>query len=230
MAENEKNILWKAWHKFIRRKTTFYCKHGKDAIRFFPEVFNINEKYISGYWQSEKYFKDYEDDIRKLYSFPAINDVENKHIAMMAMDTESVSLHVRRGDYLNEPLLNGICEEKYYESAISEIKKRVNNPLFFVFSNDIPWCRVHFKQENIIFVDNNTGQNSYRDMQLMSFCKHHIIANSSFSWWGAWLGSKEGITIAPRKWFNGVNDCDMDIYPLKWIRININREVSYERC
>lgn len=219
LAENENNILWKVWHRFIRRKDTFYCKYGKDAVRFFPEVFCLDEKYISGYWQSEKYFKNCEDDIRKLYSFAPFDDLENNQIAMMAKNTESVSLHVRRGDYLNEPLLKGICEDRYYEAAMKEIYKKVDKPVFFVFSNDIPWCREHFTQNNIIFINNNTGANSFRDMQLMSLCKHHIIANSSFSWWGAWLGAKNGITIAPKKWFNGVTDSEMDIYPQGWVCI-----------
>ena len=136
----------------------------------------------------------------------------------MATTTESVSIHVRRGDYLNEPLLNGICDEQYYVAAIEEIKAMVDNPVFFIFSNDILWCKTHFNQINAVFVENNTGKNSYRDMQLMSLCKHHIIANSSFSWWGAWLGKyKDSMICAPTKWMNA--KVSSDVVCADWIKI-----------
>lgn len=219
LAENDQNILWRVWHRLIRRKETFFCKYGKDAIHFFPEVFELDEKYLSGYWQSEKYFMLEEDDIRKVYCFSEFGDSFNIELSQKIREYNSVSIHVRRGDYLQEPLLNGICDEKYYDSAVNALQEQIPNPHFFIFSNDIDWCKNHFKMEKVTFVDRNAGQNSYRDMHLMSLCNHHIIANSSFSWWGAWLGSKNGITIAPRMWFNGVEDNEMDIYPSSWMCI-----------
>ena len=144
--------------------------------------------------------------------------MENIKIASEIKNSESVSLHVRRGDYLNEPMFNGICDVKYYDLAMQKIKHMVDSPVWFIFSNDISWCRKHFTQENVIFVDNNSGENSYRDMQLMSLCKHHIIANSSFSWWGAWLGEQQdAITIAPRRWIKEGQSSDIICH--NWITI-----------
>ena len=218
LGENDKNILWRAWHKLVRRKGTFFCKYGKEAIRYYPEVFNLDEKYLSGYWQSELFFKEEEDEIRKIFSFSPLNEEENIKLADIMQSTESVSLHVRRGDYLNESLLNGICDEKYYEKAIKKIQEKASDPVFFIFSNDIAWCREHFQQDNVVFVENNIKGNSYRDMQLMSLCKHHIIANSSFSWWGAWLGKyKDSMICAPTKWMNA--KVSSDVVCADWIKI-----------
>lgn len=100
---------------------------------------------------------------------------------------------MRLGDYQHEPLLSGICDALYYARAIARIQAEVKNPRFFVFSNDLAWCRAHLEVENVVFVDWNQAEKSYRDMQLMSLCKHHIVANSSFSWWGGLAFPCEGV-------------------------------------
>jgi hypothetical protein len=119
----------------------------------------------------------------------------------------SISIHVRRGDYLNHESYKNICGLNYYCSAIRYIKTLIMDPFFIVFSDDILWCKENLNNilsdTSVIYVDWNTGKESYKDMQLISNCKHNIIANSSFSWWGAWLNTfPNKIIIAPKKWLN----------------------------
>jgi hypothetical protein len=127
---------------------------------------------------------------------------------------------VRRGDYINNVKNNatyGECSLDYYRAAIAYISERVVRPYFFIFSDDISWVQDNLKLDvPCQYVEHNYGVDSYNDMHLMSLCRHHIIANSSFSWWGAWLNSRpEKIVVGPRKWF--VNDNNvMDRFPADW--------------
>jgi len=179
--------------------------------------------YLMGYWQSEKYFADYEEVIRSDFSFKGSLESENLKISTHIQSSNSVSLHVRRGDYVTHASTSKIlntCSVDYYQHAIQYIAERVKSPYFYIFSDNIQWVReninIPFPAE---YIDRNHGSNSFIDMQLMSICKHHIIANSSFSWWGAWLSrNKDQIVIAPHKWFrNGLNDSDL--IPQRWIRL-----------
>ena len=136
----------------------------------------------------------------------------------------SVSIHVRRGDYLTNPVTfqtHGLCDIDYYKKAIDEILDLVDKPHFFIFSDDQSWAK-----SNIIFgaptdyVMHNNSLKNYEDLRLMSYCRHHIIANSSFSWWGAWLGNNpEKIVIAPKKWFNDPKIDTTDLIPDTWLRL-----------
>lgn len=180
--------------------------------------------FFIGGWHSEKYFKDIREDVLDSFSFPSIkSSIEYQEVlSIVENTTNSVSIHVRRGDFLtidkNNPYqLGGVATESYYKKALSKIKEKVDSPLFFCFSNDIKWCREFFKDENVVYVTCNTGKDSWRDMYLMSLCKHHINANSTFSWWGVWLSQKEGITICPEKFL--LNKVTKDIYPESWIKI-----------
>ncbi len=124
------------------------------------------------------------------------------------------------GDYVNHPIHGGICTMDYYQQAIDIMKSKIVNPKFFIFSNDIEWCHSHLKLADAVYITGNKGENSYRDMQLMSMCKHNIIANSSFSWWGAWLNNNpDKIVIAPAKWFNDPKINTRDLIPDDWIKI-----------
>lgn len=133
-------------------------------------------------------------------------------------------MHIRRGDYLKEEVkkYHGILEQKYYDSAIEHINEQYNNVHYFVFSDDENFAKEQYGHlENFTIVEGNT-KDAWKDMALMSFCKHHIIANSSFSWWGAWLSeSKESIKIAPKNWFNSeiANFEINNIIPTNWIKI-----------
>lgn len=208
-----KRICWKI---FVNTSLIIVQKHFEYNQKFATMGGN---KYLEGYWQSEKYFGDYSDIIRSDFIFPEL-DNKNQLLASEIRSSYSISLHVRMGDYVNHPLHGGICTLEYYKKAIKIIKENVKTPVFFIFSNDIEWCRSNLDIEKVVYVSGNDGENSYRDMQLMSLCKHNIIANSSFSWWGAWLNNNlKKMVIAPKKWFNDSTINVSDLLPDEWIRI-----------
>jgi hypothetical protein len=133
----------------------------------------------------------------------------------------AISLHVRRGDYANNPktkATHGLCSLDYYQASVRQMAQKVARPHFFIFSDDMEWVQGNLKIDfPCVFVEHNRGAESYNDMRLMSLCKHHIIANSSFSWWGAWLNpNMEKIVIAPRKWFASQTAVP-DLFPAGWI-------------
>lgn len=180
-----------------------------------------DNSYLLGYWQSEKYFSRFEKTIRADFTFSAPLLGKNLDLAARIADTNAVSLHVRRGDYVSNPKTraqHGLCSLDYYRTAVDAIARRVTTAEFFVFSDDIAWAAANLVLPGTChFVSHNTGQDSYVDMHLMSLCRHHIIANSSFSWWGAWLNpGPEKIVIAPKRWFaTGVEA--RDLLPAGWI-------------
>jgi hypothetical protein len=173
-----------------------------------------------GYWQTEKYFESISEELKKDFEF--INKLDDRNLAVMHMilNCNSVSIHIRRGDYINHTLLGGICDLNYYKRAIQLIEEKISEPVFFIFSNDIHWCKRELNLPNAIFVSWNTDKLSYIDMHLMSNCKHNIIANSSFSWWAAWLNkNNEKTVIAPKKWTNDPKHTDIEILPKQWIKL-----------
>ena len=162
--------------------------------------------YIKGYWQSEKYFKEYSHEIRRIFDFRSAMDGRNQEISNSISNGDSISLHIRRGDYITNRKANlelGTAPMSYFKSAIAYITKKVASPRFFVFSDDQLWAKSNLNTGfPTDYIENNKGPCSFFDMQLMSRCRHHIITNSSFSWWGAWLNpDREKIVIGPRKWF-----------------------------
>jgi hypothetical protein len=179
--------------------------------------------YLSGYWQSEKYFSDIRSII--LNEFQLNNEPLglNKELIDKIKSCEAVSLHVRRGDYVSNPIAaayHGTCSVEYYQQAIDMMKAKLSSPHFFVFSDDIPWCKENLRISSpITFIDHN-GDAPYEDLRLMSHCQHFIVANSSFSWWGAWLSDfSQKIVIAPRRWFLTAEKNDRDQVPGTWLRI-----------
>lgn len=179
--------------------------------------------YLSGYWQSEKYFAAVEAQIRADFVFRQPLIGQNAELARQMEAVNSVSLHVRRGDYASNPKTtasHGLCSLDYYRGAIQYIGGRVRQPQFFIFSDDIEWVINNLDVKfPCVYVQNNTGAGSYNDMRLMSMCRNHIIANSSFSWWGAWLNDKPNkIVVAPRKWFANNNDTK-DLFPSGWFSL-----------
>jgi len=209
-------------HRFIdrlRRKVLGRHEHvftevGTGSLAFKPEVFKFKRGLVDGYWQSEKYFLPIAETIRKDFTFMGVSD-RNQELAKSMRDCISVSVHVRRGDYLGAfPVMN----EDYYEPAMHYFADKFDDVHFFVFSNDMAWCKEHLSAKKITFVDWNTGKESPYDMWLMSQCQHNIIANSSFSWWGAWLNPNEGkVVIAPKVWF--YHEETPDVYCNDWIVI-----------
>lgn len=195
----------------------------KDFV-FDPDILSVKGNiYLDGFWQSYKYFEDVDDTIRSDFYFENDVDSTNRQAAGMITACESVSLHIRRGDYVtlaSARACHGLCSLQYYKKAAAIIKDRLNNPVFFVFSDDIPWAKDHLNLDMAtVFIDHN-GSTPHMDMYLMSLCQHHIIANSSFSWWGAWLGKNiEKTVIGPIKWFEHNKFNTQDLMPKEWIRI-----------
>jgi len=186
--------------------------------------FNLVQRdncYYDGYWQSERYFKPVEPLIRQ--HLKSLHELDSYSISLLAEieNSESVSLHIRRGDYIsdkNNKSMFGQCTLEYYKHGIQRIVSQVKNPIFYVFSDDLKWVRENFVEEYFHIVDNSSQP--INDMYLMSRCKHNIIANSSFSWWAAWLNENPAKTvIAPEIWY--INKMyDKDIIPDGWLRIN----------
>jgi hypothetical protein len=203
--------------------------YRENTLRINKQVFNIKPSvYLEGFWQSEQYFNDYEDLVRRSLCFKKTLNHESQKIAdELANQADTISIHVRRGDYVSSKRTNelhGICSIKYYTESIKLISNRLNNPHFYFFSDDPGWVKENLLQavKNASLIEHNMGNESWQDMALMSKCKHHIIANSSFSWWGAWLNpDKEKMVIAPKSWFSSKTDYfdDKDIVPENWIRL-----------
>lgn len=177
-----------------------YIKEKNDIFQ--PEILKLKEGYLSGYWQSEKYFSDIKERIRNTICFKGVN-TERISLQVDKMKAEeSVSIHVRMGDYLSQESVYGnICTREYYRRAVSYILENTNNPIFYIFSDEVDKAIQMLGINNYQLIVDNRGSESYKDMYIMSQCKHHIIANSTFSWWGAWLDDNgDKIVIAPPKW------------------------------
>ncbi len=194
-------------------------------FNFDPEILNLPDNvYLQGFWQTEKYFKSIKNVIRKDFMVKIPPSEANQEIIKEITGLNSVSLHIRRGDYvLNTKVkqIHGICSLAYYTRAITLIAERYPDIHLFVFSDDIGWAKKNLRPHHpLTFVDINDDFTNYEDLRLMSLCKHNIIANSSFSWWGAWLNSNsDKLVIAPKQWFayNGFNTSDL--IPEAWIKI-----------
>jgi hypothetical protein len=197
------------------------------SLRFDKNVFKAGKNcFLSGYFQSEKYFINIRDILLKELTFkePLLDQYFIKTTETIK-NCNSVSLHFRRGDYITNETANkthGLLPLEYYEKAVKLISEKVKNPFFFVFSDEIEWAKEHFKSEfPVVFVE-KSDDNLHSDFRLMSLCKHNIIANSSYSWWAAWLNQNDNkIIISPQKWFSNEqkNLQTSDLIPEKWLRI-----------
>lgn len=181
--------------------------------------------YLVGYWQSEFYFAQYAEKIREDLEWRQPLKEKNSEIAGLILDTRSASIHVRRGDYLNNPkalAMHGVCSVDYYQRGIEALENDGRDRTWFLFSDDPAWAREKIApliHGDVHTVDFNKGEDSHFDMQLMSLCDDHIIANSSFSWWGAWLSVKlNKRVIAPKNWFAGREDTPARC-PSSWQRL-----------
>lgn len=213
----------------VIRKTGFTSVLARRWIEephfhFSPEMLHVPDgTYLCGYWQSEKYFEDAAECIRNEFRFrEPPSEVNKKLVQEIAGENGSaISLHVRRGDYVHNPAVSqvhGRCSLEYYRSAIKYLTDRIPSPCFYVFSDDMDWVRKHFEiPSSHRFIVHNRGESSYEDMRLMSLCQHHIIANSSFSWWGAWLNpDPDKIVVAPENWFADESRTH-DLFPSGWV-------------
>ena len=198
---------------------TFYS-FKEPHFHYTPKILSIpKHSILNGYWQSELYFKNYTQEIRKIFSFCNQLDKKNSLVANDINRNNSISIHVRRGDYLFKENNNHYVDlRKYYLKAVEESSKIFNNPKYFIFTDDSLWVT-----KNLILnypytiVDVNDGLHSFFDMYLMSLCKSNIIANSSFSWWSAWLNNNnDKIVYAPKYWFNDKSIYTNDLIPSSW--------------
>ncbi len=238
--------IWYVLAWFCKKLDPHYIIENPQHPRVYPGMFDyqqvsvdkaLNTKwdiYIEGFWHSEKYFKEYEDIIRKDFTLKKpIDDEKNLKVLEKINNSESVSIHVRRWDYAGTHY-EGICDMEYYKRAIEYIQSKVTNPVFFVLSDDIDWCKENFKEYKIEeYVENGWkpraknltvkgaskhGADAYKNMILMAACKHNIIANSTFSWRGARLNPNPNkIIVAPKKWHANLDY--KDIVPENWVRL-----------
>jgi hypothetical protein len=216
--------------RFLRK---FGLLPSKSGIRYYRQChFHFDERVLKlpdnlcldGYWQSEKYFLDIRDIITDEFTPAELPTDMNLRLAEQISECNSVSLHVRRGDYVANPVTaryHGACGIEYYSRAIDEIKKRVALPHLFVFSDDPGWTAANLSADiPTTFIDHNGTSSCGEDLNLMRLCGHNIIANSSFSWWGAWLNGNPGKTvIAPVQWFKEPGLNTKDLIPEGWLRI-----------
>lgn len=226
--------------RFLRRlNTKNYMKRLQDSSlwffpyrnfyqpdhKFHPEMFTYPKNtYLHGYFQSEKYFANHEDQLRKDFEFLEPAKDRNAEVLEQIRNSNAISIHVRRGDYVTLAAANafhGLMGAEYYAEGARQIASKTGKQhSYFVFSDEPQWAKDNLKfPGETTYIDWNSGKASFEDMRLMSNCKHHIIANSSFSWWGAWLNpSKEKIVVAPKQWFNDASPQD-DIIPASWIKL-----------
>lgn len=209
--------------RLLPKKNTEYIEPLEKSYMYDPIALLVKgDCYIEGYWMSPHFFDFCRDAVLDAFKFKAFNTKENLEYEKLLLADNSISIHIRRGDYLKASNFIGICTLDYYRTAITEAKKVIKNPVFFIFSNDQEWCINNLKdiigENEIHFITNNIGNESYRDMHLMSLARCNILANSSFSWWGAYLNRRNNqIVYTPKKWVNNFND--KDTYINSWIKI-----------
>ena len=194
--------LWEEPESFAQKiKKVFRPSQAPAFIEsdmYHESVFSYTDKYMVGYWACEKYYADILPALRREITFPDCPDEilreKNKELIKQMEETVSVSMHIRRGDYLdaaNKPLFGNICKDTYYARAISYMKEKFGNVKFYLFSDDTAYAKEHYQGEEYQIVDWNQGENSFYDIMLMSHCRHNICANSTFSFWGARLNAHE---------------------------------------
>lgn len=216
---------------FARVKKNTVCRKRfikeKNSYLFDSRFLEYDNKYLIGYWQTEKYFEDVVQQLRGEINFMPPTDEKNMAILKKIHSTNSISVHMRFGDYVNNPIYDNICTDRYYLAAIEEMRMIHEDAVFYVISDDTEKAREVLNRDDYEYVDWNRGDNSYYDMYLISQCRHNILANSSFSWWGTWLNENEDkMVIAPSVWVNGTRTDD--VVSNSWIKISPKGELVHE--
>jgi hypothetical protein len=215
-------LLSRVIRRVMPQRKTEYIQPTSEIFEYVPTVYDIKGNcYYEGVWEAVHHFQNIRKHVQYTFAHPTPNKVNKKYIDAMESTYNTVGIHIRRGDYLYSPDFNGICDLDYYTKAINQIISDGLKHSFYIFSNDIAWCENNIKPllsgHDVHFVTENTGSMSCWDMFLMSHCKDLIIANSSFSWWGAFLNNRKGRVITPKKWVN--REAKFDIWLDEWIRI-----------
>lgn len=233
ITDSYMDLFSRVRRKLTGRKTKLY--HEGEPYRFDPKVMELTEAYLVGCWQSEEYFASVKEEVRAAFQFPVdkLGSRSREAAARILEAPVPVSVHVRRGDYLNAAdVYGGICTEAYYRGAARHMLQKFGSCRLFVFSNDPAWVKENtgtlFGEEeglSVDVMDANGEQGGWEDMYLISLCRHHIIANSSFSWWGAWLsGAEDKEIVAPSRFINGYV-CP-DIFTDRMTRLDENGEID----
>ena len=223
---DHERFIDRIFRKLQGRQVPLSCRVYDEPHFHFDPCFDKlqNETFLVGYFQSEKYFSAISGSIRQEFQPKALLQGEVKTIAEKIKSCNAVGIHFRLGDYLSNPISNnyhGICSMDYYQEAIARISRQCSHPIFFLFSDDMEWVRQNFRiKRPVFFVEHHCYDKASEDIRLMSLCKHNIIANSTFSWWGAWLNANPcKLVIAPHRWFN-INSIDTsDLIASSWIRL-----------
>ncbi len=209
-----------SFKQFISKIDFTYKIYDEPHFHYTQEILNVpNHCFLRGYWQSEEYFEQFTDEIKKIFNFDVDLNDENIRLVDDIFDNKSVSLHIRRGDFLLKRNVNhNVDLTSYYSNAINEVSRNFDKPKFFIFTDDPDWVSKNFStNSNFKVVDKNTNAHSFLDMYLMSLCNANIVANSSFSWWGAWLNkNKDKVIFAPKKWFNDKSIKTNNLFPDTW--------------
>jgi hypothetical protein len=178
--------------------------------------------YLHGFWQSPRYFETIREQLLEELAFKRAPDAENQNTLDAIAATNAVAVHVRRGDYLRSDVgLLYFCGLDYYRAAIDIVRSRLASPHLFVFSDDPDWAAANIKSDlPVTLVRHNTGRRNIEDLRLMKACRHFIIANSTFSWWGAWLSTHANqLVICPERWFSQPHPSEKDLIPPEWMRV-----------
>lgn len=220
----------RSWVRLRRKLDAFEVRWGgfyvEPSLLFDPGFEAITRgSYVIGYFQNERYFLNVADDVRSELTPRAALDDHNRaaHDAIRAEGPPTVAIHVRRGDYVTHPTtasIHGVMDAPYYAAALAEMRSRLGEIRCVVFSNDLPWAREYLPvAPDTLFIGGN-GDRPEIDLALMSACSHQIIANSTFSWWAAWLnGNPQKIVVAPRRWFADGTPRDTALVPTSWLRV-----------
>jgi len=222
----KESIFTRLFRQLARKEKPLATSYYREACFQFDNaaVNKLGAVYFDGYWQSEKYFSSYRADLLEHFSLKATVRAKSKEYQQKILANQAVSLHIRRGDYVANAKANavhGTCGLDYYREAVSAIKKAMDNPYFFIFSDDMGWAKENIDFiDQAIFVELGSGSLDHEEIWLMSECQHNIIANSSFSWWGAWLNTNPSkIVIAPQNWFKDSSINTKDLIPESWLRL-----------
>lgn len=222
LLHNFYNRVVRKFYQLCNKNTRFICESQvPDKASFYT----IKEKCtLSGYWQNEYFFEDIDFLLQKEFSFPPLPESALEIAQKIRESIHSVSVHVRRGDYASDTITNafhGVCSPVYYAKSLEYIRAHYGLVPLFIFSDEPEWVKGNFETYGhpSTIIDLHTEENAHYDMHLMTLCTHHIIANSSFSWWGAWLGEQKGmsITCAPISWFASQDYSHKNPCPERWI-------------
>ena len=227
--EESRDFRWLQRLSPLSRMVSPWISYKEKSVTFDSGFHSLkNNTYLVGYWQSHNYFTDFSAELMVEISPSTPLSSKSLDCLYKINHSNSVAIHIRRGDYVSSPTASkyhGVLPLDYYYAAIQCIANNITSPQYFIFSDDPEWCRSNLllNSSNAVFIDHNDGANAWQDLVLMSHCQNSIIANSSFSWWGAWLADqqqsgRQRLVVAPSRWFGGGNvQSVVGRFPSHWI-------------